>query len=151
MMDFMRGKIEPRDVEFGDLIAGERSLALGSEHLLSSLLVLGSVFLWSRAVRGRNESAAIPHSAAEVSDTAGGKGWESIAGPSRSCSVGEWQKRTSSKYEKVLMPILNRIRISIPPSISSAGTMRNSNGKHSAICGRLQRLCAMHSRQQVLT
>lgn len=80
MMDFMRGKIEPRDVEFGDLIAGGRSLALGSEHLLSSLLVLGSVFLWSRAVRGRNESAAIPHSAAEVSDTAGGRGWESIPG-----------------------------------------------------------------------
>lgn len=74
MMDFMSGKIEPRDAEFGDLTAGEKSPALGSEQLLSSLLVLGSVFMWSRDVRGRNESAAIPHSAAEVSDTAGGRG-----------------------------------------------------------------------------
>ena len=80
MMDFMSGKIELRDAEFGDLTAGERSPALGSEHLLSSLLVLGSVLMWSRDVRGRNESAAIPHSAAEVSDTAGGRGWESSPG-----------------------------------------------------------------------
>lgn len=80
MMDFMSGKIEPRDAEIGDLTAGERSPALGSEPLLSSLLVLGSVFMWSRDVRGRNESAALPHSAAEVSDTAGGRGWESSPG-----------------------------------------------------------------------
>lgn len=48
MMDFMSGKIEPRDAEFGDLTAGERAPARGSEHLLSSLLLLGSVFSWSR-------------------------------------------------------------------------------------------------------
>lgn len=94
VMDFMSGKIEPRDAEFGDLTAGERSPALGSEHLLSSLLVLGSASCGAGMLE--EETSLQPlhtvqlKSQTQLEEGAGKAALE----PSLSCSVGERQKRT---------------------------------------------------------